>query len=168
MASPKTAEVELLRAELEALRGQLVEAYDGTSATVERLRQQQEGITELEARPSSAEVLPEAATAAGELAEEFRGSGEEMAEGREGAAALRANLARQEADTGTDYAVHANGKVLDIRSDHGDPYRTSFNRTDTASRVDRYRDCWPDAVMVQRAAHYGPWRSTDAGVVDDQ
>lgn len=48
IATTLGAEVVRLTGEVDALRGQLVEACGGTSAVVERLREQQERITELE------------------------------------------------------------------------------------------------------------------------
>ncbi len=69
---------------------------------------------------------------------------------------LRADLGDH---IGVDHAIYANGHVMAVRSDHGDPAQTATLRRETAHRAERYRACWPDAEVVTRTVCYGPWQA---------
>jgi hypothetical protein len=64
----------------------------------------------------------------------------------------------EHAAEGVEYAIRrADGAVLDPRTGHGVPRVDEVVRAETVGRLFRYRDSWPDAVMVQRSVAYGPW-----------
>ena len=60
------------------------------------------------------------------------------------------------------YAIRSAGEVMSHRTgaDHGG---ADVARRDTVARVERYRDCWPDALVVRREVRYGPWEAVPDG-----
>lgn len=65
-------------------------------------------------------------------------------------------------DTGTEYGIRAEGRVMDIRSGHGEDLLDRLTREDQECRVARYRDQYPDAVLVTRTATYSEWTEAES------
>ena len=65
-------------------------------------------------------------------------------------------------DSDVQYAIRADGVALSHRTG-ADWGGAEVAQQDTEDRLERYRDCWPDAVMVGRAVRYGPWEVVPRG-----
>lgn len=65
-------------------------------------------------------------------------------------------------DSDVQYAIRADGVALSHRTG-ADWGGAEVAQQDTEDRLERYRDCWPDAVMVRRAVRYGPWEVVPRG-----
>ncbi|CAK7288634.1 hypothetical protein [Streptomyces misionensis] len=65
---------------------------------------------------------------------------------------LRAEVGARPADA-IEYSIRIpDGTIL------GDGW--TFDLRDQEARLERYRCCWPEAVLVQRAVHYSEWAET--------
>lgn len=176
------AEVQRLRAELAERNAQFADAAAGLAEQVQRYGKRQrehladreelehlrDRVAELAARPSRVEVLRSAAdeidTTADEMERVLGRTLETSSVERAVADRLRRMAAAAEGETvrplatGTEYAIRrADGTILDPRTGHGVSGEDEAVRAETVARLGRYRDCWPDAGMVQRTATYGPW-----------
>lgn len=73
--------------------------------------------------------------------------------------ALPALLAEQRAPDATEYGIRIpNGDVLMSGS--------ALDRQEQEARLARYRDTWPEAVLVQRPVAHGGWEAVDTAGPD--